>query len=299
MFDIIITTNSCSGLRCIFVSKEKIYFAKSKLKNGKQVTVCEHIDTVSDYAAKFGEQIGMENEAAVAGLFHDFGKYSESFQAVLKHDKHNVDHAVCGAALLYNNIKLANNPRKTPYHSIIEAVNGHHDGLKYIGDIKDYLRTNVSGGEDISVNGGKYSALSGRGQYETAFNAFLEEHMSFKFPRIDSNKLNGADEIQYMLFTRMLFSCLVDADHSVSAYEEDETYFERAEHNTFDAEKHLSSLYDYMKIIRSNSDSDKELFKIRNDLFEACGKCGAESDEGLFTLTAPTGTGKTLACELK
>lgn len=281
------------------MSEKKKYFAKSKLKNGKQVTVDEHNEEVSHRASKFGKPIDMEKEAEVAGIFHDFGKYGEDFQDVLKNAKHNVDHAVCGAAILYNiinnKIKLASSSKKTPYHSIIEAVNGHHDGLKYIGDIKDYLRTNILSDEKISVNGGRYSALSGRGEYQKAFETFCNEHSSFKFPPIDSNKLNGAANIQYMLFTRMLFSCLVDADHSVSAYEEDETYFERAEDNTFDAEKYLASLYEYMETVKSNSDSDKELNEIRNNLFEVCGKCGDSCDEGLFTLTAPTGTGKTLA----
>lgn len=267
------------------------YFAKSKLPNGKQPTVKEHTDLVAYYAAQFGEPLDMLNEAKIAGQFHDFGKYSEDFQDVLHGLKHNVDHAVCGAAFIYSALK----PKSGAYCSIIEAINGHHDGLRYIGDIRNSLDANVKQSESITVNDGKYSALCGIEQYKTAQQAFMKDHPGYKLPKIQSGKLNGVSDLQYMLFTRMLFSCLVDADYSVSAWEEDENYFKKSVDDSFDAEKNLESLYEYRNNIIRNSDSDESLNKIRNDLFDICGKCGENSAEGLFTLTAPTGTGKTLA----
>lgn len=268
-----------------------IYFAKSKLPNGKQPTVKEHSDLVASYAAQFGEPIDMLDEAKIAGQFHDFGKYSEDFQAVLQGLKHNVDHAVCGAAFFYN----AMNTKPGAYCSIIEAINGHHDGLRYINEIGSLLVANIKQSQSISVNGGKYSALRGKEQYEIAHQAFMADHPGYRLPKIQSGRLNGMSDLQYMLFTRMLFSCLVDADYSVSAFEEDESYFKRSEDTSFDAEKYLERLYKYRECIARNSDSDESLNKIRDDLFDTCGNCGENSVEGLFTLTAPTGTGKTLA----
>lgn len=267
------------------------YFAKSKLPNGKQSTVKEHTDLVAYYAAQFGEPIAMLNEAKIAGQFHDFGKYSEDFQYVLRGLKHNVDHAVCGSALFYYLLKQ----KSEAYCSIIEAINGHHNGLRYISDIGSSLEANIKQTESVSVNEGKYSALCGKEQYEIAYRAFMEDHPGYKLPKIQSGKLNGVSDVQYMLFTRMLFSCLVDADYTVSAFEEDENYFNKSVDNSFDAAKYLENLYEYRDSKIRNSDSDESLNKIRNDLFDICGKCGENSAEGLFTLTAPTGTGKTLS----
>ena len=40
-------------------------------------------------------------------------------------------------------------------------------------------------------------------------------------------------ELESMLYTRMLFSCLVDADYTASAVNDDSTYLDRAENNSF------------------------------------------------------------------
>ena len=56
-----------------------IYYAKSKLANGKQPTVAEHIQAVAGKAEEYASVFGCGNEGRIAGLFHDFGKYGERF----------------------------------------------------------------------------------------------------------------------------------------------------------------------------------------------------------------------------
>ena len=84
-----------------------VYYAKSTLTNGRQPTVKEHLEKVSALAAQFGEELSMKEEAELAGLFHDFGKYSDLFQKVLTNNAHHVDHALPGAIFIKNvmNIK--------------------------------------------------------------------------------------------------------------------------------------------------------------------------------------------------
>ena len=77
------------------------YYAKSILKNGKHPTVFEHLTEVSQKAKEYGQIIGCGEEAGLAGLFHDFGKYSRDFSGVLIGKKAHVDHAVGGAAYLF------------------------------------------------------------------------------------------------------------------------------------------------------------------------------------------------------
>ena len=91
-----------------------------------------------------------------------------------------------------------------------------------------------------------------------------------------------------MLYTRMLFSCLVDADYTASSHTPPE------EGLPLDVSTALKNLYDHCKALRKHSGADPVLNQYRTRLFERCGQSG-EQNGGLFTLTAPTGTGKTLA----
>ena len=91
-----------------------------------------------------------------------------------------------------------------------------------------------------------------------------------------------------MLYTRMLFSCLVDADYTASSHTPPE------EGPPLDVSTALKNLYDHCKALRKHSGADPVLNQYRTRLFERCGQSG-EQNGGLFTLTAPTGTGKTLA----
>lgn len=114
-----------------------VFFAKSGNKDGQWITVKQHLTDVSGLAGQFGKEIDMEQEAALAGIFHDFGKYSDAFQQVLTGEKHHQDHAFGGAAFLNGWIKAY---RNKAYQPIIEAVNGHHDGLVEYLPIKDDLK---------------------------------------------------------------------------------------------------------------------------------------------------------------
>lgn len=111
----------------------KIYYAKSKLPNGRQPTVKEHLDLVAHYAAQYGRPLGMEGEAEIAGQFHDFGKYSDSFAEVLNGTQDNVDHAICGAAMLYQ-------MSQAKYSAVVEVINGHHAGLIEFSSLTPYLK---------------------------------------------------------------------------------------------------------------------------------------------------------------
>lgn len=60
------------------------YYAKSKLPDGSWPTVREHLDAVAKLAKQYGEVFGRGEEARIAGIFHDFGKYSDAFSEVLQ-----------------------------------------------------------------------------------------------------------------------------------------------------------------------------------------------------------------------
>ena len=260
-----------------------IYYAKSILKNGKHPTVKEHLEKVSSLSAQFGETLSMKAEAELAGLFHDFGKYSDQFQSVLSGVVHYVDHALPGAVFLKNCWEKNAAMRIRGKH-VVEAIAGHHDGLKNCLFI-----------EPENPAPGKTSSIRENKEYIIAQKAFQQDFPDFKLPMISSQTISIKDKVESMLNTRMLFSCLVDADYSVSASDEEEDYLEKTTGEAFDPKELLIRLNSYRDTIRKNSKANKMLNAIRDTFYDQCGKTGEENEEGLFTLTGPTGIGKTLA----
>lgn len=265
------------------------YYAKSEREDGTKELLRDHLAKVSEMAEMFGEQIGSKKTAKLCGKLHDFGKYSESFRDVLKRKRTHVDHAICGAAFLYC---LTNRKRLITYQTAIEVINGHHEGLVGYQYLELFLKSSLQNINPVECNNRKTAALAGQKQYQEATEAFLEDFPQFKSEGISIEKLQRIEEINEsvdsMLYTRMLFSCLVDADYTVSSEKELQKPLE------FQAELWLQALYKYREELKKSPRGSDEVNNLRNLLFERCGEA-ADLKEGLFTLTAPTGTGKTLA----
>jgi len=234
----------------------------------------------------------LKNLANAGGLLHDC-KNSQTFQDVLNHKKIHVDHAAPGA---YYAIKQY----KEKGLLIAAAISGHHKGLSS-GNPKDMnnLCRALKNGEKYN-NGVEYS-LTG----DTAIcNAFLEL-LSGKAVLPDELEIDWMDfykSKQYlalMLYQRMLFSVLVDADYTATA-----AHFSReTQEYIYDDERYINremvvrmmeQLADYRNQIKRESKAAAGLNNIRDVLYEYCLQA-ASKPKGAFTLTAPTGTGKTLA----
>ena len=121
--------------------------------------------------------------------------------------------------------------------------------------------------------------------------AFRKDFPDFRLPKLPAPP---AAELESMLYTRLLFSCLVDADYTASAMNDDNAYLAHAEDSCFDPLMLLEKLYAYCRDIRQASTADKTLNRYRDQVFKQCGNMG-DAPEGLYTLATPTGTGKTLA----
>lgn len=268
-------------------------YAKSKLPNGNQPTVQEHLSAVAEKAGEYGREVGAEQEARLAGQLHDFGKYGDLFQRLLVRTEQGIDHALPGAAFLAAR-------KKKEYNPILEVISAHHSELVSAGLLGEKLKKSVESDEPVVTLTGKRSALSGMKEYQDACICFHRDFPDFILPKILKQTPEALEEdyytnIQSMLFTRMLFSCLVDADYTVSASEEDESYIKESENTAFDAKRLLAGLEQHMERIRSKSSANTGLNRLRDELYEICGNAGEQNEPGLFTLTAPTGMGKTLA----
>ena len=224
----------------------------------------EHLRNVGDRARCFGQRFGLV--AKWTGLLHDMGKYRIPFQEYLAGERPGsveTHHAVYGAALAFQRNWLG------PAF----AIAGHHAGLHNVSDLQEL------------VQGGKYDALNRLDPlielFEAELGAIPNELAEPEFA--DPAKDTAVTE----LYVRMLFSCLVDADSL-----DTQRFKAGQERNPVRLAPAL--LLERLQAHRHKFDPSGELNQLRNGVFADC-LAKAREPAGFFSLTVPTGGGKTLS----
>ncbi len=244
-------------------------FVTHRREDGTFQPLKEHIENVGERAAQFAAAFGAAEHGRQAGLLHDIGKYSPKGQKRQRDPEHTakVDHSSAGAQEAFR--------RKDPMAAF--AVAGHHGGLPDRGgksaadDGTLFARLNktLSGGDDPS--------------------AWKQEIVLNGAPSMPEWAEKCRDGRVQAMYTRMLFSCLVDADF-------------------LDTENALqgpqprggyASLEELLQKLQSHvapwlKEPKNELCAKRSDILRRCLQ-GGEEEKGLFTLTVPTGGGKTVS----
>lgn len=261
------------------------HFAHSVVGNDQEVwqLLCKHLSEVGRLAADRAQQLGLAQSAFVAGLYHDLGKYDPAFQRKLMGEQNRVDHSTAGAAVLLDQAPPA---EKIPREMIAYAILGHHAGLpdcntsdassmrRRIESHKDVLdpiwRQEVaSAATDL---GPELLALIGRG--------LRAEHLGFDIS----------------VATRMLFSALVDADSrdTEAFYAPYQGEKDRDWPSLEQVLPQMTAAFDAHMAQFAGKPDAKGINQLRSDIL-AHVRDKAAMSTGLFTLTVPTGGGKTLA----
>lgn len=254
-----------------------VFYAHSANKSGHKQSMYDHLARVSNDAATFANGFA-EEEGRLAGLLHDIGKYGDLFVKRLEGKEHGLDHWSAGAwiaALKYRSIAAA------------LAIQGHHIGLQVLD--KESLREL----DPVRLTQAENHPLGLR---------LTEPNMDILLERLEADGLAPVQPsvplckgititASAMLDIRMLFSCLVDAD-----FLDTEAHFDerRIPGQSLQAELALSILTSHIEALNRESKASNAVKAIRNDLWQACCQTGL-GDQGLWTLSAPTGAGKTLA----
>lgn len=256
----------------------KEYYAHSENINGEWEPLKVHLDKTSRLTEKYAASFGEKEAGSFLGILHDVGKASELFQGVLKKSEHNVDHAAAGAAIMSKISPL-----------LAKVIYAHHDGLEWFieSELKESYMKKGSQGRN-----GRF-AVSGVEQYGELFK-LVKPLLPKNKPQLIENADSYYKNLSVMLHARMLLSCLCDADYTATASHYESSINIDSEEHTINAELILENLIKFKENISKNSKSNSELNVIRESVFEDCLKAAAQSP-GMFTLTAPTGTGKTLA----
>ena len=243
-----------------------------------------HLAGVADKAASFAEGFSSAQLAGILGLLHDIGKARSSFQSYLRRcngiedseaDYGNHSHSGAGACWLW---KHGGNIGK----ALSYCVAGHHAGLP-----------DWSGGETPSGALAVRRAEDAPVLDEPSVRDWISTH------QIDciSEKLRppfrfcpGDSSLSFWI--RMMYSCLVDADFlDTEAFMDPERSGLRPCSGSL---ADLSKLYFAKLDEKQQSAADTPVNRIRAEIRNACEQA-ADLPLGLFSLTVPTGGGKTLS----
>lgn len=229
----------------------------------------EHQLSVARLAENFALEFGFGICGRIMGLLHDKGKEQTKWQEYIKgvtgYDKDYASvrkgpsHAYVGACIAQQMY-----PQIAPL--IAQPIVGHHRGLYDYCDYIEETKKNIP--DEVTI----------------------PESDPCNIP-----KLQNLKPYDYHHIVRMLFSCLVDADSlDTEEFMNPEQASLRGAHTTM-AEL-LGKLEEHLSQLKEKSE-DTEVNRIRNYVQEQCVK-ESQGKTGFYSLTVPTGGGKTLASVL-
>jgi len=258
------------------------FYAHSKpdLDESEWQLLIDHLRETAELAFELGEDAGVSELAKAAGTLHDIGKYSKEFQARLRGSKKPVDHATAGAKEI---VKLFPN---NPFAEILSyCIAGHHTGLP------DYGRKSDMAGDGTLLARREKKKLKNYDAYKIEIDVKLLELNPHPLKKSAQFRI-GDNVTEYNWFsisflTRMVFSTLVDADWLETERYMQEAVKPRGQHAS------ISTLTQKFNHFLARFDKPQgEINRKRTETLKHC-VAKAEHKLGFFTLTVPTGGGKT------
>ncbi len=230
----------------------------------------EHLVGVGSRAAEFAGVFGWAALADLAGRLHDIGKCSAEFQAYIRKERPSGgDHSGAGAREARN----AGYPKQLE-QILAFVIAGHHTGLADASDLHERLKRKVPAYQGWRQHSGPLPPLAALGPSRAP--------------------AGSCDKGFWSAFlVRMLFSCLVDADSL-----ETERFYAKAEGRDVDRGefRDLATLRGRLRAHMADladKAEETELNALRAEVLRHAIERAA-TPPGLFTLTVPTGGGKTL-----
>jgi len=267
----------------------------------RQHLLMDHLKSTANKASEFAAFFGGAEWAALAGFWHDLGKYLPAWQryimsvhgcdgdAHVETQKGRPNHSTAGAVCAF--IRFAEFIKdKTAARSVARilayCVSGHHAGLP------DWSPDEAGG--DLS------SRIFKGDQIDTeqlaAIQAIEESHQFIRAdlprtPPVGMEKGRERNEA-FHLWIRMLFSCLVDGDYlDTEKFMKPEQAVLRGRYPSLDE---LKLKYDSFMNRKIQGVQNSPLNIERKRVLDLCRK-KASLPPGFFSLNVPTGGGKTLS----
>lgn len=296
--------------------------------DGKVQLLRAHLEGVGRLTAAFAAKFRLQTQGELIGLLHDLGKYSDEFQSYIKSAtglinqdededfvdatglKGKVDHSTSGAQFIWDELASTSSAHHALAQVMALCVASHHSGLidcltlnpgRPVEDgfskriSKEHKKTHlheVVSRMELSITK-RVEALLGDADLTNGLLLWLRDlHENAPGESKAEKDQSPTHKVQQGLLVRALFSCLIDADRIDSAdfeypgrarrrhlgrYEEWDVLVQRLEHHT--------------KVLPLAHPIDV----LRREISEHCYAASARPSGSVYSLTVPTGGGKTLA----
>jgi CRISPR-associated endonuclease/helicase Cas3 len=234
-------------------------------------TLPDHLNAVGEIAGQSARHFGAATLAQTAGKLHDLGKYTDAYQHRIRGGP-RTDHATWGA-------KIACKQYGALGRLMAYGIAGHHAGL--------------ANGRDP----GTRTALDGRlaAELPELFNDYLRDlvlpstakEMEPTAWRVNTER----PQFQLSMLTRMIFSCVVDGD-----YLDTDRFYAKIEARALDRETPKPTLTELRAQLNAYLEAFKAVDPIDTTRAHILTYARSHANEpiGMFSLTVPTGGGKTL-----
>jgi len=240
-------------------------------------TLTDHLQNVAELARTFAESFGGGELSYAAGKYHDSAKGNAEFQSYLfdeKAHRGSVQHSIPSAKRIYANLAGISLPLAELMANVVAA---HH------GRLYDF----------VSPDGSTPLAAKLNLAPEDSFPSF-SLNTDALLPELQKSLSMASDKpFAMFMLTKLIYSCLVDADRlDAHLFESQQTYEEFCEGEKIKPNWVMlqEALEKYLSQLTDNS----EMAVLRRDLSEQCAESG-QRERGIYQLEAPTGGGKTLA----
>ena len=292
-----------------------MYIARFNDKNFRVQSVKEHTFNVANLCKTFGKKLNISSFLYLAGILHDMGKYSNKFQDYIKlelnkaknRDKEKMgkvadkeDHGVFGGKYIYEKYNK-HDPISCITSEILALICCYHHG-----GLPDCVNSNTE--VTLYERFKKIDANNLQEVYKKYINDInidIDEIFDDACSEIELiiEKFKDFNEAFFAihLFIKTAYSMLIDADRYDSYLFESENCIDDEQPYNIDNTKgwheYLIRLEERLAEFKQKSDvneNEKRINKIRQDISDECLDF-ASNKEGIYTLTVPTGGGKTLS----
>lgn len=238
-------------------------------------SLTDHLDGTMRLAEGFGAGMGLGAEAGLLGKIHDEGKDTAAFQDYIHGRKHRrVDHSTAGAKSFLENGHIG-------WLQLIGGfcVAGHHAGIPDLGSKVDCAGTSTLNGRMKKC----IPSIRHPQRYLIDSTCLDVDHLN--------TFIKNRNALDVMILTRMLFSCLVDADFlDTEAFMNNQP----VRKNEFSSLKEIAAMF-WSRLEEDGYFRPKNALNgKRCEILRTCMQKG-EGKQGLYSLTVPTGGGKTIS----
>lgn len=293
------------------------YIAHVRKADGQPQFLQTHLTETAEIAKSLAAKLDLDQAGELLGFMHDFGKYSRKFQKYI-HDEtglfnpdlddeestpngSKVDHSTAGAQWVYRELRKfgAEQGIGELFGQMLGlCIASHHgegliDCLDGEGNPKWIERFNKTDELTHLVECERNAdEVVQQKAYELAGENLIRSLLNAVKPILSNQTINNKIKEFYLgCLTRFMFSCLIDADRINSSDFEREAQ-KKARRLTEKTD--WQSAIDKLEGKLAGFENRYPIDEIRRRISDDCLKRAADS-QGIYTLTVPTGGGKTLA----